>query len=950
MEVEHSASGAGVCRRCGRGYNEGESERILAEEKSYKAEAAVLSALTVMVWAPFLARAWGGFSAVAEPLSHDVGLQWIPFRIFIGRALAEGVFPLWAEEIFAGFPFAAFSHGGVFYPPAYLLLLGSYARSANFFYPLHLSVAGWGLYFFCRRAGLGRAAGFLAAISYVFSGKPFYFIHFLPSVCSNVWFPWFLFSVHRLLEKGRLVDLIWAAVFLSLQILGGDVESTGYALLFSAPALYLLRPADAGGKKRLVPTAFFFALAFFFCALQFLPLLELSERFLRNQGVTFSYFSQRRLPPTILWALFLPAEGLKNHPEILLEGPYFYLGFFTFTMAGLAVSLPAAKSSRPLGLLTLLVFAWSFGSFSIMERLQFLLPFFDRFGSPEQAFFVGQVFLVVLAGQGFQRGLAEGQMSRRFWPPIAVLLLLALAGLLSGVRVMDLRGWVLMTAAFFLLAALSLLLPGLRRKFWGRRVLVGLVLVFQTLDLYIPAFRHLPRNHPSLFDYRPWLADLAETLRPANSRAIMVSRLGLRDPDLLYHAGLALNLDFIDGWITTPLRDYAELLARVDPRAAAFRENKLDHLGLNCELRDGRFIDAAGLPLLDLLSLRFVIDRGMPLKFSSPFYLAWLPPEYHRRSIPHGAAARLEQRQPPARSPWFDDLLAGPNETYRFRMFVNPGDVMTLTAAAFQEKQPTSATARLRIEVKTDNRTLTIFQEDLPVQNPDPRSAALNPLNLDLSPVWGKEVELSLMTSGPPEPGLYFWMVPAVINPKKPLRLLEMTTPGVLVYENREALPRAFLAHEVETIAEPQALLSRLAEASRHELSRRVFMSTKVERAKTAGGVLPLGREAVVLARRRPGEVVYQVNAVSPGVVFMSDQYYPGWQAWVEGEEERIYRADYCFRAVPVPAGVTTLRLAYVPAAFRIGLFITLTAWPSAAAFLLLPGWRGIRKRKTSLP
>lgn len=56
-----------------------------------------------------------------------------------------------------------------------------------------------------------------------------------------------------------------------------------------------------------------------------------------------------------------------------------------------------------------------------------------------------------------------------------------------------------------------------------------------------------------------------------------------------------------------------------------------------------------------------------------------------------------------------------------------------------------------------------------------------------------------------------------------------------------------------------------------------------------------------------------------PGYLVLSDAYYPGWRAEVDGQSAPLYRANYAFRAVPVPAGVHTVRMVFRPTSFVIG-------------------------------
>jgi len=67
--------------------------------------------------------------------------------------------------------------------------------------------------------------------------------------------------------------------------------------------------------------------------------------------------------------------------------------------------------------------------------------------------------------------------------------------------------------------------------------------------------------------------------------------------------------------------------------------------------------------------------------------------------------------------------------------------------------------------------------------------------------------------------------------------------------------------------------------------------------------------------------------------LFLSDAYYPGWQATVDGKAEHIIRANDLFRAVAIPAGNHQVEFAYQPASFRWGMIISLL---SAVALLVI--------------
>jgi hypothetical protein len=63
-----------------------------------------------------------------------------------------------------------------------------------------------------------------------------------------------------------------------------------------------------------------------------------------------------------------------------------------------------------------------------------------------------------------------------------------------------------------------------------------------------------------------------------------------------------------------------------------------------------------------------------------------------------------------------------------------------------------------------------------------------------------------------------------------------------------------------------------------------------------------------------------------PGFLFLSDAYYSGWKAFVDGEPVKIYKTNYAFRGVPIPGGKHTISFAYRPPRFFAGLLVSVAA------------------------
>ena len=85
-----------------------------------------------------------------------------------------------------------------------------------------------------------------------------------------------------------------------------------------------------------------------------------------------------------------------------------------------------------------------------------------------------------------------------------------------------------------------------------------------------------------------------------------------------------------------------------------------------------------------------------------------------------------------------------------------------------------------------------------------------------------------------------------------------------------------------------------------------------------------------------PGQVRISAETPEGGWLVLSDLFYPGWEALVDGAPAPIYQANYLFRGVAVPAGEHQVRWSYRPAAFSFGCAISVVTLMGLFASLLV--------------
>lgn len=134
----------------------------------------------------------------------------------------------------------------------------------------------------------------------------------------------------------------------------------------------------------------------------------------------------------------------------------------------------------------------------------------------------------------------------------------------------------------------------------------------------------------------------------------------------------------------------------------------------------------------------------------------------------------------------------------------------------------------------------------------------------------------------------------------------------IKIYRNDRVLPRAFMVPQARVVPDRAALL---AQMQQFDPSREVLLEQDPGAVPTASCAL----RPVSVEKYTGSEVIVKSNQDCAGWLVLSDSYFPGWLAYNNEQDTPLYRADYNFRAVFVPAGEHTIRFKYSPLSFRIG-------------------------------
>jgi uncharacterized membrane protein YfhO len=153
----------------------------------------------------------------------------------------------------------------------------------------------------------------------------------------------------------------------------------------------------------------------------------------------------------------------------------------------------------------------------------------------------------------------------------------------------------------------------------------------------------------------------------------------------------------------------------------------------------------------------------------------------------------------------------------------------------------------------------------------------------------------------------------------------------VRVYENTQVYPRAYFVEAVQAESDPRAVLNRVTAAGFD--GRREAL---VEGAPPSALPAPTSAPAQVsITRYTPNAISLTTATSEPRFLVLSEMYFPGWYADVDGASTPIYRTNYLFRGVLVPAGQHTISFVYRPASALIGAAVSILALVVIGGLLL---------------
>jgi len=162
------------------------------------------------------------------------------------------------------------------------------------------------------------------------------------------------------------------------------------------------------------------------------------------------------------------------------------------------------------------------------------------------------------------------------------------------------------------------------------------------------------------------------------------------------------------------------------------------------------------------------------------------------------------------------------------------------------------------------------------------------------------------------------------------------------VYQNDNALPRAYFVNTVETKSAMEIL---------NAVKNNLFDPKEIAYVEDESITVeePDSTSFVEMESYKDETITLNINASGNNFLFLGDTYFPnGWKAYIDGNETKIYRANHNFRGIVVPKGEHKVEFVYLPASFVISKYLALIL-SSLTIIGLIAGFI-ITKKQKNLP
>ena len=165
---------------------------------------------------------------------------------------------------------------------------------------------------------------------------------------------------------------------------------------------------------------------------------------------------------------------------------------------------------------------------------------------------------------------------------------------------------------------------------------------------------------------------------------------------------------------------------------------------------------------------------------------------------------------------------------------------------------------------------------------------------------------------------------------------------GVYVYENTAALPRAWIA-DGRVVADSEQAYEALASTGGEGLAETAVVVEGGQAGPRAGERIRSSEGGVRVLEHGPNRLLLETEPECRGLLVVSEVFYPGWEAYVDGRRTEILRTNFLFRGVLLEGGQHVVEFRFRPRSVYYGIAVSAAV---AGLLLLYAAALAVRERR----
>jgi hypothetical protein len=840
---------------------------------------------------------------VLLPIDPSGVLESFPYYTQSSQQLHAGMLPLWNHLNAFGAPLCGDLEATVFSPLRWLFYLVPCAYTYNLQLVVQVLVSALGAFALTRTLGAGRGPSIFAALAFGLCPFMLWYLE-LQSGTGFVLYPAVLWLFARAAKTGKSGDAVWAGIGSGLSVLIGHPEPAFFGTAIASTLMALIAVPSYGWIRfiRLLAVAGVSAVCVAAPALfPFLEFVRSADCYKFGVSNALSLHWQ-----ALAYNLLSPAAG----------GASPYLGVLVLPLVAIAFTGKRRKTAICLAIICVLAAIpaanlWPFCLVSQQPPFSYLITIYFV-----PIFLLAMAVLSAIGLTNFLDAIESGRAGKQ-------------AAVMAVVACLSLAVPFMLQAQHVNLSITNfdVQLPdaALNLKTWHRDAAIGGIFVFTVLALLWWRRRVGERRLPAgiiaagviLVLNFVSVASVAKTsLTPCPSFAFPVlpvttflKESGERCLAMTAHI-LKPNVNVLYG-----IEDLRSMNSMWPKRYLKF----VTACGADCD-QYNQIYNGALSSLLDLGSVKYVLSQSPvlckddPTPATTPFGLMSCPLVLADGVTVSGGGL------------WTDAVNAAAGG---YLTFVQPSDVLR------------SSKLRLIFVVKNAAGDFLWFSDRL-------------------TPVEAQAFTLALPSNSQDQCKLYLRLfdsasgrfVSVAGHDELPMSELDTNTTSakghfvlersyrdsqLRIYRNTGSLPHAYVCFNGKFVSDEKQAFETITSKdfdSHSQVALECGEDAMIHRLSTErenAAIVP-----ATIVQRRPAQTMIEYRVNDPGWLVLTDTFYPGWNAYLDGKRVPIVRANYLFRAIAVPAGAHRVVFRYEPVSFYAGLLTALSFIAVLTIFALL--------------